>query len=92
MAISGPVFLLRIARICALRSIHSRCPRFRCCLVRSDRFIGDGASFNCQYATAYEFGNRRGHGVTNESPASTVQPGGNPISSSHSFQVKFLAT
>lgn len=47
---------------------------------------------NRENSAAYEFGNRRGNCVADEPPSSTVQPSGNPISFSHSFQVKFLAT
>ena len=39
-----------------------------------------------------ELGQGRGYGVANEAPSATVQPSGNPISFSHSSQVKFLAT
>jgi hypothetical protein len=48
--------------------------------------------FNRENSAAYELGNRRGNCVADEPPSSTVQPSGNPISLSHSFQVKFLAT
>ena len=49
-------------------------------------------SLNCQDTAAYKLCDRGRYRVANESPASTVQPGGNPISFSHSVHVKFLAT
>ena len=50
------------------------------------------AALNLQYAASDEFGDWRGYCVANEPSSSTVQPAGNPISFSHSVQVKFLAT
>jgi hypothetical protein len=51
-----------------------------------------GVALNGQYAPTNELGNRRSYCVANEPSSSTVQPAGNPISFSHSVQVKFLAT
>jgi hypothetical protein len=49
-------------------------------------------ALNVQYATTDKLSNRWDYRIANESPSSTVQPSGKPISFSHSFQVKFLAT
>ena len=69
-------------------SLNEPRPSFRCGSRRGPR----RAALNSQYAAADKLRDGRGYGVANESPSSTVQPSGKPISFSHSFQVKFLAT
>jgi hypothetical protein len=49
-------------------------------------------SFALYYFSSNPFGDRGNDCVTKESPSTTVHPGGNPISFSHSVHVKFLAT
>ena len=44
------------------------------------------------YLSPDPFGEDGADGVSDESSPTTVQPGGNPISLSHSFHVKFRAT
>ena len=55
-------------------------------------FFGTVFRFDGDDLASDPFSDWRGDGITNESPSTAVQPSGNPISFSHSSQVKFLAT